>query len=118
MGQRFVELETSYTAFSSNSSATLHISQLPPNPAILAPGPALLFIVVNGIPSIGVQIMVGSGQIGDQQRLPVGSLPATEIRVGDQNSATNKNNGVRRSWDASLLGAAVGALLGTWVGAS
>ena len=39
MGQRYVQLDSTYTG-NSDGSATLHVSQLPPNPAILAPGPA------------------------------------------------------------------------------
>lgn len=38
MGQRFVQLDSTYTG--TDGSATLHVSQLPPNPAVLAPGPA------------------------------------------------------------------------------
>ena len=38
MGQRFVQLNNTYTG-NSDGSAVLHVSQLPPNPAILAPGP-------------------------------------------------------------------------------
>ncbi|KII92418.1 hypothetical protein PLICRDRAFT_104299 [Plicaturopsis crispa FD-325 SS-3] len=76
MGQRLVELDSTYTG-NPDGSVVLHVSQLPPNPAILAPGPALLFVVVDGVPSIGVQIMVGSGQIGTQDILPIGSLPGS-----------------------------------------
>ncbi|KAF7321783.1 hypothetical protein MKEN_00700100 [Mycena kentingensis (nom. inval.)] len=75
MGQRFVQLDSTYTAFTENNTATMHVSQMPPNPAILAPGPALLFVVVNGVPSVGVQVMIGSGQIGKQPILPIGDLP-------------------------------------------
>jgi hypothetical protein len=57
MGQRYVQLENTYTGFS-NSTAVLHVSQLPPNPAILAPGPALILVVVNGVPSVGRQVMI------------------------------------------------------------
>ena len=78
MGQRMVVLNMTYTGFS-NNSATLHVSQVPPNPAILAPGPALLFVVVNGVPSVGVQVMVGSGQIGPQTILAIGHTPASSI---------------------------------------
>lgn len=39
MGQRFVQLDSTYTG-NPDGSATLHVSQLPPNPAVLAPGPA------------------------------------------------------------------------------
>lgn len=83
MGQRFVQLNSSYTGYA-DGHAVLHVSQLPPNPAILAPGPALLFVVVNGVPSIGVQVMAGSGQLGAQQMLSVAPLPA----AGMQTNAT------------------------------
>lgn len=50
-----------------NATATLHVSRLPPNPAVIAPGPALIFVVV---PSVGVKaVMLGSGQLGVQQTL-------------------------------------------------
>lgn len=39
MGQRFVQLDSSYSA-NEDGSGVLHVSQLPPNPAILAPGSA------------------------------------------------------------------------------
>jgi hypothetical protein len=42
MGMRYVQLEHSYTGNSSDGSAVLHVSQLPPNPSLLVPGPALL----------------------------------------------------------------------------
>lgn len=74
MGQRMVQLDSTYTG-NSDGSGVLHVSQLPPNPAILAPGPAFIFTVVNGVPSIGVQVMIGSGQLGKQQTLDVQSLP-------------------------------------------
>lgn len=75
-GQRFVELNMTYEVKSDNS-ATLHVSQLPPNPAVLAPGPVLMFVVVNGVPSEGQWVTVGNGQLGDQEILPVQELPAS-----------------------------------------
>ncbi|KDQ20479.1 hypothetical protein BOTBODRAFT_26498 [Botryobasidium botryosum FD-172 SS1] len=79
MGMRHVELDVSYTATA--DGATLHVSQLPANSAIIAPGPALCFVVTNGVPSVGKMIMLGNGQIGQQpvttpQKLPVSSIPA------------------------------------------
>ena len=82
MGQRMVVLNSTYTGFSNNSGAVLHVSQVPPNPAIIAPGPALLFVVVKGVPSVGIQVMVGSGQIGPQPILPIGFTPLSTI-LGD-----------------------------------
>lgn len=66
MGQRFVQLDATYTAYAGNGSATLHVAQLPPNAAVLAPGPALLFVLVNGVPSVGKMVMVGTGAVGEQ----------------------------------------------------
>ncbi|KDR81169.1 hypothetical protein GALMADRAFT_265004 [Galerina marginata CBS 339.88] len=78
MGQRMVVLQSSYTGFG-NNTATLHVSQVPPNPSVLAPGPAFLFVVVKGVPSVGVQVMIGSGKIETQQILPIGPIPAPTI---------------------------------------
>lgn len=82
MGQRMVVLDSTYTGFS-NISAALHVSQVPPNPAILAPGPALLFVVVKGVPSVGIQVMVGSKHIGPQTILPIGFIPPPTILRAD-----------------------------------
>ena len=78
MGMRHVELRTSFTG-NDDGSATLHVSQLPGNPAILAPGPALFFVVVNGVPSNASWIMVGDGIIGDHTIQDDATLPASTI---------------------------------------
>ena len=92
MGQRMVVLNSTYSGFS-NNSAMLHVSQMPPNPAILAPGPALLFVVVKGVPSIGVQVMVGSGNIGPQPIFPIGLAPSSSILRTDAESNEEYNPG-------------------------
>lgn len=76
MGQRYIQLHSTYE-LQGDGSAILHVSQLPPNPAILAPGPAFLFVVVRGVPSIGKMINVGNGQIGDQPVAPTSPAPGT-----------------------------------------
>ncbi|KAF9450694.1 copper radical oxidase [Macrolepiota fuliginosa MF-IS2] len=92
MGQRYVELESSYGGYP-DKTVFLHVSQMPPNPAIMAPGPAFLFVVVNGVPSIGVQVMIGSGQIGEQTILPVESLPDSAMPKFSQNLPGSRNSG-------------------------
>lgn len=84
MGQRFVQLESTFTGYQTGTGNTtfkgiLHVSQLPPNPSILVPGPALVFVVINGIPSVGQQIMVGSGELGEQEVKPAGMCPESRI---------------------------------------
>ena len=95
MGQRFVQLASTYTGSTSDNQGILHVQQLPPNAAILVPGPALLFVVVNGVPSVGVQVMVGSGQIGQQQTQPAANLPGSafvqSLPVGT-NGSTKSNS--------------------------
>ncbi|KAG8698056.1 hypothetical protein FRC09_007464 [Ceratobasidium sp. 395] len=99
MGQRFIELESSYTG-NPDGTGVLSVSQLPPNPAIIAPGPALVFVTVNGVPSVGVQIMVGSGQIGKQSVAAVQSLPSSSITMpatSSPNDPSGQNNNVNQN---------------------
>jgi hypothetical protein len=112
-GMRYVELETSYTITplddsGSNYNITLHVAQLYPNPAILAPGPALLFIVVDGVPSVGQMIMVGSGKIGknSQTVAPRTELPASSMPVaGTANGSTGGSSGSSGSGSSQGNGA-------------
>jgi Domain of unknown function (DUF1929) len=75
MGQRFVQLNSTYTV-NSDGSIILHVAQAPPNPNLLQPGPAFLYVVVHGIPSIGTSVIVGNGQIGQQPTSAASVLPA------------------------------------------
>ncbi|KAG9114241.1 hypothetical protein FRC07_007679 [Ceratobasidium sp. 392] len=117
MGQRYVELESSYTG-NPDGTGVLSVSQLPPNPAILAPGPVLVFVTVNGVPSLGQQIMVGSGQIGKQPVAAVQPLPASSITLpatssndpSGQNSSSQNHNSAGRTSAVSVL-ALIPALL-------
>lgn len=72
MGQRHLELR------SQSSGNTLNVAAMPANPALFAPGPALMFVVVNGVASTGKFVMIGNGKIGDQ---PVGA--ETTLRKRD-----------------------------------
>ncbi|KAJ3512328.1 hypothetical protein NLJ89_g3581 [Agrocybe chaxingu] len=104
MGQRMVLLEASYTGYQ-NNTATLHVSQLPPNPAILAPGPAMLFVVVKGVPSVGVPVMVGSGSIGPQPILPIGFTPPSTIIQNETTDSVNGGSGTTSKTKTSSAGA-------------
>jgi hypothetical protein len=100
MGQRYVQLENTYTGFN-NNTAVLHVSQVPPNPAILAPGPAFIFVVVNGVPSVGRQVMIGSGILGVQKTLAIGDLPTSQMSNVNGTSTggsthSNQSNSVSR----------------------
>lgn len=106
MGQRHVELRTAFTG-NDDGSATLHVAQLPPNPAILAPGPALFFIVVNGVPSEASWIMVGDGVIGAQTLAAEAVLPASTISaqmVAQYGGIVSKREDLRREEDLTMEG--------------
>jgi hypothetical protein len=79
MGQRYLQLNNTYTVYQ-NGSITLHVSQAPPNPNLIQPGPVFLFVVVNGVPSTGAYVIVGTGNMGPQPTFLVAALP-TSIQV-------------------------------------
>ncbi|KAG8908124.1 hypothetical protein FRB99_000152 [Tulasnella sp. 403] len=106
-GQRYLQLNSTYS-LDLSGSATLHVSQMPPNPSIFAPGPAWVFVVVNGVPSMGQAIMVGSGKIETQNattpvELPgvfVAQPPSTTSDTGGGTTANNHTSGAcRRTFD-------------------
>ncbi|OAV86872.1 hypothetical protein PTTG_01246 [Puccinia triticina 1-1 BBBD Race 1] len=76
MGQRFLQLNSTYT-LNDDGSGILHVSQMPPCVACFPPGPAMMFVVVDGVPSNGVMVMVGNGQIGTQPTAVASDLPGT-----------------------------------------
>ncbi|KAF9451543.1 copper radical oxidase [Macrolepiota fuliginosa MF-IS2] len=74
MGQRYLQLNNTYTV-NQDSTITLHVAQAPPNPFIFQPGPAFLYVVINGIPSNGTYVIVGNGQMGTQPQSAASTLP-------------------------------------------
>jgi hypothetical protein len=74
MGQRMLVLNSTYTV-KDDGSLVLHTAQAPPNANLFTPGPALVFVVVNGIPSNGTFVTVGSGVLGTQPTADVAVLP-------------------------------------------
>ena len=60
MGQHYVQLNNTFTV-NPNTSIVLHVAQAPPNPTLLVPGLALLFVVVpdsdNGAPTAAATVL-------------------------------------------------------------
>ncbi|KIS70996.1 glyoxaloxidase 2 [Mycosarcoma maydis] len=77
MGQRMIELK------STHRGSKLYVAQLPPNPNLFAPGPALAFVVVDGVPSQGKMVMVGNGKIGEQPVDAESVLPGSTAPMND-----------------------------------
>lgn len=125
MNMRFLQLNNTYTV-NNDGSLTIHTSQMPPNSNIFQPGPAFVFVCINGIPSNGTSVIVGSGQVETQPTQAAGALPAN-VRLdnvsgsaspsstgsndnsssgsnnNNNNSGSNKNGAVVRSATLSAV---------------
>ncbi|KAF9477863.1 copper radical oxidase [Pholiota conissans] len=110
MGQRFLQLNNTYTV-NNDGSFTLHVAQMPPNPNLFQPGPAFMYVNIHGIPSNGTYLIIGSGAVGTQPTAPASVLPASVRLSGSSNSTggastTNKgedNNGASKSHTSTGL---------------
>jgi len=112
MGQRMLQLNNTYTV-NDNGTLTLHVSQVPPNPNILTPGPVFLFVVVNGIPSNGTHLIVGSGNIEQQQTLAAAALPASATSTKSiQGNGQTSGNGSSGSSSGPSKGVIIAIVVG------
>ncbi|CAK5275730.1 unnamed protein product [Mycena citricolor] len=92
MGQRYLQLNNTYTV-QSDGTIVLHVSQMPPFPTIFQPGPAFAYVLVNGVPSNGTYVIVGSGNIETQPVAAVAALPASVLSSAASGSASSSNTG-------------------------
>ncbi len=92
MGQRLLQLNNTYTVYN-NGTIVLHVAQLPPNPNLITPGPVLFFVNVNGIPSNGTLITVGTGNFGVQPTKSASVLPANIKAQNPPTSSSGNNSG-------------------------
>ena len=115
MGQRYLQLNNTYTV-NSDGSYVLHVAQAPPNPNLFQPGPALLFVVVDGIPSNGTYVIAGTGDIGTQPTSAAASLPAN-VRLdsaqgtGAGSSKSSSTSSSQTSGSTSHTGSIVGGII-------
>ena len=112
MGQRVMQLNNTYTV-NSDGSLTLHVAQLPPNPNLFQPGPALLFVTMAGIPSNGSYVIIGSGNIETQTTKAATSLPASVQLDGATGSGSSNSSGSNQDSGSSSThtGAIVGGII-------
>ncbi|CAK5284242.1 unnamed protein product [Mycena citricolor] len=124
MGQRYMQLNNTYTV-NSDSSITLHVSQAAPNANLFQPGPAFVYVVVNGIPSNGTAVIVGSGNIEAQPVSNAVVLPdivTLAASSGSGSSGANSSSPATTSGSStsstssSHVGPIVGGVIGAVVG--
>ncbi|KAG6905783.1 hypothetical protein DXG01_000775 [Tephrocybe rancida] len=75
MGQRYLQLNHTFTV-QSDGTLVLHVEEAP-NPNVLQPGPAMLFVTVNSISSNRTFVTVGSGAVGVQPTFAASVLPTS-----------------------------------------
>ena len=92
MGQRIMQLNNTFTV-QNNGTIILHTAQLPPIPALFQPGPAFLFVTINGIPSNGTYVVIGNGQIGAQPTAAASVLPPSVLSSQGGKSANGSGSG-------------------------
>ncbi|KAG6886847.1 hypothetical protein C0992_002027 [Termitomyces sp. T32_za158] len=115
MGQRYVQLNNTFTV-NNDGSITLHVAQAP-NPNVLQPGPALLFVTINGIPSNGTMVIVGSGAMGVQPTSPASELPpSVTLSITQSSDGSSSSNSNQTSKDNGASGSPTGAIVGGVVG--
>lgn len=125
MGQRAVYLDYTYTV-NEDASVTYMVNPLPNTIAmnrLLVPGPALFFVTVAGVPSLGKMIMVGTGATGTGPvpftptlGAALTSLPApvnsTKFTAAISKSGSSSSDfGVGKIVGIAVAGAAVLALI-------
>ena len=52
----------------------------------------MVFVVVNSVPSVGVQVMISNGKIGKQPTADVATLPTSQIASSSGNSSSNSDS--------------------------
>jgi hypothetical protein len=129
MGQRLIELESAYTIDKTAGTTTLHVSQLPSKngPNLFQPGHAMLFVVTNGVASIGKHLMVGTGELGEQPTENNAALPESKVSDDaaspsssasvDAASPSESGSNPQGAADKGNAGMAVSPLAGSLLGA-
>ena len=108
MGQWHLQLNNTYSV-NDDGSYVLHVSQVPPNANLLTPGPALLFVVVNRMPSNGTMVIVGTGMVETQPTAVAEALPAVTTAATAAATAPQKTSSAAQG---------VGLVMGTVFGAA
>lgn len=92
MGQRYLQLNNTFTV-NSDGTIILHVAQMPPNPNIFQPGPAMIFVTIHGIPSNATMVIIGTGAFGAQPTAPASVLPPSVFLSSASGTANGTNPG-------------------------
>lgn len=116
MGQRIMQLNNTFTV-QDDGTIVLHTAQLPPSPNVFQPGPAFLFVTINGIPSNGTYVIVGNGQLGKQPTAATSVLPPSSRSAQKGGSSSGTSGGKGKS-SATAAHVTTGSMLGLLIAVS
>ncbi|UZJ54791.1 hypothetical protein CBS101457_004111 [Exobasidium rhododendri] len=111
MGQRSLQLQHTYTV-NSDGSVEYMVNPMPINQNIFVSGPALLFITIAGVPSVGKLVQIGvEASGGSVPNIIVAGAAPSALPVAVTNANFNVNpskSGVEAFGIGKLVGIAVG----------
>ena len=119
MGQRALQLNNTFTV-NNDGSIVYHVCPMPPNSNIFQPGPAFLFVTINGVPSNGTYLLIGSGKIEKQTMNPTDALPPSVLAdaTGSGPSSNHTTSpGKNSASSSSLSGGAIGGIVAAAIAA-
>lgn len=110
MGQRSLQLASTYTV-NSDGSVEYMVNPMPINQNIFVGGPALLFVTIDGVPSQGVMVQIGSKTSGQSvpTNFATGTAPSALPAAINNSAYDAKPSGVASFGLAKIIGIAVGA---------
>lgn len=113
MGQRSVRLQHTYTV-NEDGSVTYMVNPMPTNQNLFVQGPALLFVTIDGVPSKGKLIQVGTKQTGGAIPNTISSGPEPKALPAAVNNpkydAVPAGHGIKSFGIGKLVGIIVAAV--------
>ncbi|WFD36114.1 (methyl)glyoxal oxidase [Malassezia cuniculi] len=118
MGQRSLQLDHTFQV-KDDGSVEYMVNPMPTNMNIFVPGPAILFVSINGVPSKGKLVSIG-GAPKDVGRVPFQLKPGSELKVlprGQTNSRfTGKAGSLGNTEGGDSSSLSGGAIAGIVIG--
>lgn len=111
MGQRSLQLQQTYTV-QEDGSVEYMVNPMPTNQNIFVAGPALLFVTIDGIPSKGIMVQIGSNTTGGPVPTTYATGPAPSALPPSVNHATSKSTSGSNGAQSAGVGGVIAVVVG------
>lgn len=112
-GQRSLELANTFTV-NDDGSVEFMVNPMPTNMNLFVPGPAMLFVTVNGVPSHGKMVMIGKnnpGLVPFNLKPGPEPKPLPEPQLSSKFTKSTPQMGVSTDSDDGLSGGAIAGIV-------